>query len=552
MPVFNNMLAGASGGAGTGYEIERSLRFNSGDTSYLNRTPSAAGNRTTWTWSGWVKQGSLATGRQALFAAYGAGNDTDFLDIGFDGNSIFATANSANTTSTSKFRDPSAWFHYFVRYDGSNVKWYINGVEAHSWSRTGNLAINGAWAHQIGRSPGAGGRHFDGYLAEVNFVDAQALAPTDFGETDDNGVWQPKKYTFGTNPNNGTTWSSNVTQGAFSNVANMFDGSLSTVSYATTQPGTVTWSSITVANKVRVYGRGNGSSWALTIDGSSVNLPFTAGNSWVEVTTPGSLTAITNSANDGAVLAIEVDGYVLLNGAGDNSFHLDFADNSSNAALGTDTSGNSNTWTVNNLTASIPKESANWLGMATGTPFNSSHLLSYAFDGNTNTQAAPGQGNTMSFTPSPAITGISKIRIKGRRDANAHTHTNFSLNGIAIGGSWSTGTTATVEFTALNGSAITQLTNLSWAAESNSNEWFGVYTIEIYYDGSYKTLVSSTSAGPSNIDSLVDTPTNGTQTDSGAGGEVVSNYATLNPLDSPVSNYGSLTNGNLNLNGVST
>ena len=36
-----------------------------------------------------------------------------------------------------------------------------------------------------------------------------------------------------------------------------------------------------------------------------------------------------------------------------NSFHLDFADNSSNAALGTDTSGLSpaNTWTVNNLTA---------------------------------------------------------------------------------------------------------------------------------------------------------------------------------------------------------
>jgi hypothetical protein len=34
---------------------------------------------------------------------------------------------------------------------------------------------------------------------------------------------------------------------------------------------------------------------------------------------------------------------------GTNGFHLDFADNSSNAALGTDTSGNSNTWTVNNL-----------------------------------------------------------------------------------------------------------------------------------------------------------------------------------------------------------
>jgi hypothetical protein len=34
---------------------------------------------------------------------------------------------------------------------------------------------------------------------------------------------------------------------------------------------------------------------------------------------------------------------------GTNGFHLDFSDNSSNAALGTDTSSNGNTWTVNNL-----------------------------------------------------------------------------------------------------------------------------------------------------------------------------------------------------------
>ena len=31
-------------------------------------------------------------------------------------------------------------------------------------------------------------------LADVHFIDGQALAPTDFGETDDNGVWQPKKF----------------------------------------------------------------------------------------------------------------------------------------------------------------------------------------------------------------------------------------------------------------------------------------------------------------------------------------------------------------------
>jgi len=54
--VGSNILAGASGQGGAGgYEIERSLRFNSGDSAYLSRTPSSAGNRKTWTWSGWVR-----------------------------------------------------------------------------------------------------------------------------------------------------------------------------------------------------------------------------------------------------------------------------------------------------------------------------------------------------------------------------------------------------------------------------------------------------------------------------------------------------------------
>ena len=38
-------------------------------------------------------------------------------------------------------------------------------------------------------------------LADVHFIDGQALAPTDFGETDDNNNWNPKAYsgTYGTN-----------------------------------------------------------------------------------------------------------------------------------------------------------------------------------------------------------------------------------------------------------------------------------------------------------------------------------------------------------------
>ena len=56
-----HQMLGPSFGSGGDYEITRSLRFNSADSAYLNRTPSSAGNRRTWTWSGWVKLGRLAS-----------------------------------------------------------------------------------------------------------------------------------------------------------------------------------------------------------------------------------------------------------------------------------------------------------------------------------------------------------------------------------------------------------------------------------------------------------------------------------------------------------
>ena len=58
--IGSNILAGAAGSGVSAYEIEQSLRFNSADSAYLNRTPASAGNRKTWTWSGWVKEYIIA------------------------------------------------------------------------------------------------------------------------------------------------------------------------------------------------------------------------------------------------------------------------------------------------------------------------------------------------------------------------------------------------------------------------------------------------------------------------------------------------------------
>ena len=95
--IGSNVLAGASGGAAdTGYQIQRSLRFNSADSSYMHWTPSSAGNRKTWTWSGWVKK--VESGRECVLfsgsASAGANHYITFsggtgTGTGTDGLSFF-------------------------------------------------------------------------------------------------------------------------------------------------------------------------------------------------------------------------------------------------------------------------------------------------------------------------------------------------------------------------------------------------------------------------------------------------------------------------------
>ena len=70
-------------------KIQRSLRFNSEDTTYLNRTPSSASNRKTWTWSSWVKraQASGGSNRYMFMAGQTDGYD-NVAHISFDNNDL--------------------------------------------------------------------------------------------------------------------------------------------------------------------------------------------------------------------------------------------------------------------------------------------------------------------------------------------------------------------------------------------------------------------------------------------------------------------------------
>ena len=192
-------------------KIQRSLRFNDDDSAYLNRTPSSAGNRKTYTISAWVKRCTIG-GVHPIFSRYTANNDAGFLGlyINSDDYIYFTGWSTVNLKSNRLYRDLSAWSHIVLVVDTTQststdrIKLYFNGeLETlgtyNAFSQNADTAINEAVAHRVGNYSS---NYFDGYMAEVNFVDGYAYDASYFGYTDPvTGSWMPRRYegTYGTN-----------------------------------------------------------------------------------------------------------------------------------------------------------------------------------------------------------------------------------------------------------------------------------------------------------------------------------------------------------------
>jgi len=466
MAVFNNILAGASGQAGgaapTGYQIERSLRFNSADSAYLNRTPSSAGNRKTWTWAGWVKRVNLGTFTVLFEGA--VTNTNEITRIIFDSNNNFDVLNYLSPTpvigrrTTSQvFRDISSWYHFVVAFDTTNavaadrIKVYVNGVQVTSFSSTvdpalnSNTYVNATNFHGINAEPGPTGLAGNFYAADYYLIDGQALDPTDFGEFDDNNVWQPIEYT-----------------------------------------GT--------------YGA--------------------------------------------------------------NGFHLDFSDNSSASAFGTDSSGNGNDWTVNNLSlgggyyAGTSEVAVNGVIPNGGDPYWIDFLPTDAdidYDTSTTGMQRVHDGNTASnevyWVGDQLTTGnvlrarfdlrdyptITSLRVYGGFQAGYVNYDYQLLDSSKTPISGTSGTFGVIgwhDLTILGSPRYLEISTTSGNSRRNR-----LYAIEVNGTVLVNGSLDDTS------DSSFDSPTDGTQEDTGAGGEVSGNYATLNPLDKH--SLAVLSNGNL-------
>ena len=207
----------AGGNESKGYEISNSLRFNPGDSPRLTRTTGTATNETKFTYSTWIKQNVASSGQFAWLTSGSLNSGTDCFLLNFNDQKFqFVTTGAldSNVISNALFRDESAWYHFVVEVDttqgtaANRMKFYVNGTQLTSFgtasypSQNYTFTVSSQTAVLGAYDAGGYAGHFDGYMAETHYIDGTAYDADNFGETNDNGVWIPKKFT-GSYGNNG-------------------------------------------------------------------------------------------------------------------------------------------------------------------------------------------------------------------------------------------------------------------------------------------------------------------------------------------------------------
>ena len=210
MAVFqNNLLAGAGAqSSDSTYAIDQSIRFNSGDSTYMQRTHGAGGNVDLFTISFWFKRSTLGT-EQFMFGSGANTSNTSDLMFKTDNTLQFYSYIGAYQTqliTTQVFRDVSAWYHVVKNYDSGNAisteraRMYINGERVTDFgtetypSQNQDGIVGSNTNIGFGRYISYGSSYFNGYLAEMHYVNGYGYGPEYFGETNSSGIWIPKEY----------------------------------------------------------------------------------------------------------------------------------------------------------------------------------------------------------------------------------------------------------------------------------------------------------------------------------------------------------------------
>ena len=219
-----------SSGASNFYEhqIEQSVRFDDGDSSYLSRSFStAATNEDVGLLSFWFKRGNNI-GSTTNECIAGGSNPVHRIEFNTNNPSGFSDAipitfngGSSLYTTKARYRDSSVWTNFIWEYNSDDgtaadrIKLYINGVQlaafsdSDTWDSNGGntessgrdfgFTANGSTVN-FGRNPNNTSSYYDGYIAEIICLDGSG-SYTDVAELK-NGVWIPKDpsgLTFGNN-----------------------------------------------------------------------------------------------------------------------------------------------------------------------------------------------------------------------------------------------------------------------------------------------------------------------------------------------------------------
>jgi len=507
-------LLGMGGGIGsyiftaadTGYEIARSLRFNSADSAYLSYSGSA-GSNTTWTLSTWIKK----TGNDNHVFGAGDGNTPGRFGFTFDGSdkiSVFVVDSGSTVylqNSDAVFRDSSAWYHVVLVADTTNgtpddrLILYVNGVRqtlsGGAMPLNQNTFVNTAAAHAIGRRSYTASDYFNGYLADVWLIDGSALEPTSFGTFDTYGVWQPKLYT-----------------GIKSGV-NTFH---------------LPFSDTTSATTLGYDDSGNGNNWTAN-NIASPTIPT------YSLSSPSSSDYISASLDSTVNLtSFTVEGWVYFtNGASQCAIH---------SPIGT--SGLQIRWTSNTQFNIEMTNSAFILQSGTQTFSNNTwyHVVATR-DGSNNVALGINGTFVATGTSSASIFIDSSFDMAVGRNYNGGAHNAFYASNVRVSTTARYGTsgTYTVPTSPLSSDANTVYLVANSSTVTNDSK--GTYSWTA--NGSVASTSSVIPSTGSANDSLLDSPSNADTTtteDTGVGGELAGNYCTLNPLDNY---YTTISNGNL-------
>ena len=384
MAVLSNtgIRAGASAAGDSGYKIEKSLRFNPGDTAYLSHTPSSSSPafaQKQFTISFWTKVDG-STSNSFAWCTAGATSQVNYLlQFYIEYGKIVINSSSMYMMSARRLTDPSAWYHICLAVDttlsteADRIKVWVNNERITEWSS--NTAPSQDYpfiwntnvVHRIGgmnNSSGALGSYLHGYLAEFHSIDGQTLDTSYFGETNDNGKWIPKEYTgtYGPLVNQSQTWSDSVTNpsGAYGVAANAFDGDETThaspnysnpMTYTNASPSDTVIQTFEV--KCDIYTM---SGITDELNDTDITSQLTTTDQWHTITgfTDEQVEKFywrPSSENyEVRIKAIRINGKILVDDdvtITNNGFYFKFTGSN----LGEDSSGKGNNWTANNLTA---------------------------------------------------------------------------------------------------------------------------------------------------------------------------------------------------------